>query len=122
MSHQASHPPEMARWGVSTKLIEPEHARDALHECPAPAVLGIAVRMPNAAYGPQPETENVKLTFTCPVSLKADLDRYAALRAQTCGEAVDAAKFIPHMLEASIERAAPGCAFFIQDAAKPLGL
>lgn len=53
-----------------------------------------------SAYGPQPKTENVKLTFICPVSLKADLDRYAALRAQTCGEAVDAEKLIPHMLEA----------------------
>lgn len=35
--------------------------------------------------GPLPKTENVKLTFTCPASLKADLDRYAALHAQTYG-------------------------------------
>ena len=40
--------------------------------------------------GPLPKTENVKLTFACPASLKADLDRYAALHAQAYGEAVDA--------------------------------
>lgn len=50
--------------------------------------------------GPLPKTESVKLTFTCPISLKADLDRYAALHAQTYGETVDAATLIPHMLEA----------------------
>lgn len=52
--------------------------------------------------GPLPKTENVKLTFTCSVSLKANLDRYAALHAQTYGEAVDATTLIPHMLEAFI--------------------
>lgn len=50
--------------------------------------------------GPLPKTESVKLTFACPASLKTDLDRYAALHAQTYGEAVDAATLIPHMLEA----------------------
>ncbi len=52
--------------------------------------------------GPLPKTESVKLTFACPASLKTDLDRYAALHAQTYGEAVDAATLIPHMLEAFI--------------------
>ncbi|KOF55260.1 hypothetical protein AD428_01655 [Achromobacter sp. DMS1] len=50
--------------------------------------------------GPLPRQEVTKLTFACPVSLKGDLDRYAALHAQTYGEAVDAATLIPHMLEA----------------------
>ncbi len=50
--------------------------------------------------GPLPKTESVKLTFTCPTSLKVELDRYAALHAQTYGEMVDAATLIPHMLEA----------------------
>jgi len=50
--------------------------------------------------GPLPKTESVKVTFACPASLKADLDRYAALHAQTYGEAVDAMTLIPHMLEA----------------------
>lgn len=50
--------------------------------------------------GPLPKTESTKLTFSCPTSLKADLDRYAALHAQTYGEAVDAATLIPYMLEA----------------------
>ena len=50
--------------------------------------------------GPLPKTENVKLTFACPASLKADLDRYAALHAQAYGEVVDVEKLIPHMLEA----------------------
>lgn len=50
--------------------------------------------------GPLPRTERVKLTFSCPVGLKAELDRYAALHAQTYGEAVDAVTLIPHMLAA----------------------
>lgn len=52
--------------------------------------------------GPLPKTESVKLTFVCPATLKADLDRYAAMHAQTYGEAVDATTLIPHMLEAFI--------------------
>ena len=54
--------------------------------------------------GPLPKTESVKLTFACPASLKADLDRYASLHAQTYGKAVDAVTLIPHMLEAFIGR------------------
>ena len=54
--------------------------------------------------GPLPKTESTKLTFACPASLKADLDRYAALHAQAYGEAVDATTLIPHMLEAFMER------------------
>ena len=50
--------------------------------------------------GPLPKTESVKLTFACPASLKADLDRYAALHGQAYDEVVDAAMLIPHMLEA----------------------
>lgn len=50
--------------------------------------------------GPLPKTESVKLTFVCPAGLKADLDRYAVLHAQTYGEAVDAMALIPYMLEA----------------------
>lgn len=52
--------------------------------------------------GPLPKTESVKLTFACPATLKADLDRYAAMHAQTYGQAVDAMALIPHMLEAFI--------------------
>jgi hypothetical protein len=54
--------------------------------------------------GPLPKTESVKLTFSCSINLKAELDRYAALHAQTYGEAVDAATLIPHMLEAFMAR------------------
>jgi hypothetical protein len=50
--------------------------------------------------GPLPDTQSVKLAFSCPAQLKADLDRYAALHAQTYGEAVDAVTLIPLMLEA----------------------
>ena len=50
--------------------------------------------------GPLPKIESVKLTFACPADLKAKLDRYATMHAQTYGEAVDAAMLIPHMLEA----------------------
>ena len=52
--------------------------------------------------GPLPKTESTKLTFACPASLKANLDRYAAVHAQAYGEAVDAVTLIPHMLEAFI--------------------
>jgi hypothetical protein len=54
--------------------------------------------------GPLPATQIVKLTFACPVSLKANLDRYAAQHAQTYGEAVDAVALIPHMLETFMAR------------------
>lgn len=46
----------------------------------------------------------VKLTFLCPASLKADLDRYATLHAHTYGEPVDTVTLIPHMLEAFMAR------------------
>lgn len=54
--------------------------------------------------GPLPKTETVKLTFTCPATLKADLERYAELYGQAYGEPVDAATLIPHMLEAFMAR------------------
>lgn len=38
--------------------------------------------------------------FHLPGRLKADLDAYAALHAQTYGEAVDAVTLIPHVLAA----------------------
>ncbi len=50
--------------------------------------------------GPLPRHDMTKLTFSCPTSLKADLDCYAALHAQTYGEMVYAATLIPHMLAA----------------------
>ena len=49
--------------------------------------------------GPLPSSSSVKLTFTCPANLKANLDLYAAQHAQAYGEAVDAVTLIPHMLE-----------------------
>ena len=54
--------------------------------------------------GPLPDTQIVKLTFACPARLKSDLDRYAALHAQTYGEAVDAVTLVPYMLEAFMAR------------------
>jgi hypothetical protein len=54
--------------------------------------------------GPLPHMESVKLTFACPARLKTDLERYAALHAQTYGEMVDAVTLIPHMLEAFMAR------------------
>lgn len=50
--------------------------------------------------GPLPDTQTTKLTFTCSASLKADLDRYAALHARSYGEPVDSVALIPLMLEA----------------------
>lgn len=54
--------------------------------------------------GPLPKKESVKLTFSCPSDLKAELDRYAALHAQTYGEATDALALIPHMLATFMAR------------------
>ncbi len=54
--------------------------------------------------GPLPRTESVKLTFICTAGLKAELDRYAELHAQTYGEAVDAMALVPHMLKAFMVR------------------
>ena len=54
--------------------------------------------------GPLPKTESIKMTFTCPASLKTDLDRYAALHAQAYGKSVEAVTLIPHMLETFMAR------------------
>jgi hypothetical protein len=54
--------------------------------------------------GPLPKTETVKLTIALNTTLKADLERYAALHAQAYGEPVDAVTLIPHMLESFITR------------------
>lgn len=54
--------------------------------------------------GPLPKTETVKLAIMLSTELKTNLDRYAALHAQTWGEAVDAPTLIPHILEAFIAR------------------
>lgn len=54
--------------------------------------------------GPLPKTETVKITVTCTVVLKAELERYAAMHSQAYGEPVDAATLIPHMLEAFMVR------------------
>ncbi len=48
--------------------------------------------------GPLPSYANVKLTFTCPADLKADLKRYATMHSQLYGEKVDVATLVPHML------------------------
>ena len=54
--------------------------------------------------GPLPKTETVKLTIALTAGLKVDLERYAALHAQTYGKPVDAVTLIPHMLESFIMR------------------
>lgn len=54
--------------------------------------------------GRLPKTETVKLTIVLTTALKADLERYAALHAQTYGEPVDAVTLIPHMLESFMTR------------------
>jgi hypothetical protein len=54
--------------------------------------------------GPLPKTETVKLTFTCTVVLKAELERYAAMHSQAYGELVDTATLIPHMLTTFMAR------------------
>lgn len=50
--------------------------------------------------GPLHKAESTKFTFSCPTSLKSELECYAALHRQTYGEAVDGVTLIPQMLEA----------------------
>ncbi|SDV50823.1 DUF2274 domain-containing protein [Chitinasiproducens palmae] len=52
--------------------------------------------------GPQLKTGSTKLTVACRASLKADLDRYAALHAQRNRETDDGVTLIPYMLETYI--------------------
>lgn len=54
--------------------------------------------------GRLPKTETVKLTIAMAAALKDELDRYAALHAQTYGEPVDSLTLIPHMLESFMMR------------------
>ena len=54
--------------------------------------------------GPLPKTETVKLTFTCTVVLKAELERYAVMHSQAYGESVDAITLIPYILETFMAR------------------
>jgi hypothetical protein len=54
--------------------------------------------------GPLPKTDTVKLTIVLPMTLKAELDRYAALHGELYGESVDGGALIPHMLEAFMAR------------------
>ena len=54
--------------------------------------------------GPLPKAETIKLTISLSTNLKAMLDRYAALHAQTYGEFVDGVALMPHMLEAFMVR------------------
>ncbi|MDA8258064.1 MAG: DUF2274 domain-containing protein [Betaproteobacteria bacterium] len=54
--------------------------------------------------GPLPKAETIKLTISLSTNLKAMLDRYAALHAQTYGESVDSVALIPYMLDAFMVR------------------
>jgi hypothetical protein len=54
--------------------------------------------------GPLPKTETVKVTITCTVVLKAELERYAEMHSRAYGEPVDALTLIPHMLETFMAR------------------
>lgn len=54
--------------------------------------------------GPLPKAETIKLTISLSTNLKAMLDRYAALHAQTYGESVDGVALIPYMLDAFMVR------------------
>jgi hypothetical protein len=58
--------------------------------------------MSKLRLGPLPKTEVVKVTVGLPISLKADLDHYAALYAEAYGESVDATTLIPHIVAAFI--------------------
>lgn len=54
--------------------------------------------------GPLPRIATVKVTIALTTALQADLERYAALHAQTYGGPINAATLIPHMLKAFMAR------------------
>ena len=54
--------------------------------------------------GPLPKAETVRLAVTLPVSVKADLDRYAELYSSTYGEPIDVVSLVPHMLATFMDR------------------
>ncbi len=54
--------------------------------------------------GPLPRTDVVKLTITIPVTLKEQLEKYAAVHSRAHGETVDAITLIPHMLAQFVGR------------------
>ncbi len=56
------------------------------------------------SLGALPRAGTVKLTVSLPSTLNAELERYAAVHAQTYGEPVDVATLIPHMLSAFMAR------------------
>lgn len=61
--------------------------------------------MNKLSLGPIAKAELVRLTVAMPAGLKADLDRYAILHAETWGtDALDAAALIPHILETFLAR------------------
>lgn len=48
--------------------------------------------------GPLPETGTVRMTFSVPASLKAQLDSYAEVYSANFGAQVDAQRLVPLML------------------------
>lgn len=61
--------------------------------------------MSKLSLGPIVKTEAVRLTVALPKTLKADLERYAQLHAQTWGgEPMEAVALIPHILATFLER------------------
>lgn len=60
--------------------------------------------MSKLRLGPLPSTETTKITIVLSARLRADLERYAALHAETWGQAVDVATLIPHVVAAFIAR------------------
>lgn len=54
--------------------------------------------MKTLKLGPLPKIEMTRLAITLPVPLKTDLQRYAELHGELCGDTLDVAVLIPHML------------------------
>ena len=57
-----------------------------------------------AAAGAAAENRDGEVDHHLTVVLKTELERYAALHAQTYGEPIEVATLIPHMLEAFMAR------------------
>lgn len=60
--------------------------------------------MTQLKLGPLPDKSTVRMTITIPTTLKAQLDRYAALHSKNFGAEVDATTLVPLMLAMFLTR------------------
>lgn len=89
LSAQLEHPVDVDR---AARIPGERYGEEGSRAAAVPAALysartdAMSASPKKLRVGPLPKAESIKLTFACPAKLKANLDRYAALHAQTYGE------------------------------------